>query len=187
MTKILRLLTKKSQSIEELPSKIDAVKKTKATKIICEKVAEDNSENNRLNRILSIDSILISIFSYLNFSDLVNFNTVCKRWNQLANPVIYRCIKLQRRKTAAGEVNGRKFHEAAGTDIEIAECIDNNEKYAHFVKEFRFQDILRPQKAVKLFQTFKYIARLTLERVGMSQDLFLNAIIPLSQLKELNL
>ncbi|KXN65969.1 hypothetical protein CONCODRAFT_12302 [Conidiobolus coronatus NRRL 28638] len=58
------------------------------------------------------------------------------------------------------------------SDIETAECIVSNAKYASLVKEFKLKDNLEPQRAIQFFQTFKQITCLTLERVGMSQDLY---------------
>ncbi|KXN64927.1 RNI-like protein, partial [Conidiobolus coronatus NRRL 28638] len=137
--------------------------------------------------IWSINSIISNIFAYTEFKDLVKLNTVCKRWNNVANPIIYRSIKLQRRRAFQNKDHEKNLVKSAKTGAEAELCISNNAKHAPFIKDFKFSEYLKPQTAIKFFETFRFISNLTIERVSMSQDQFISMIIPLSQLQELNL
>jgi hypothetical protein len=69
----------------------------------------------------------------------------------------------------------------------VVECINNNAKHVHLVKEFKFNYELNTQRTVEVFEAFRLFSILTIEHCDMSQDQFLGMISPLSQLQELNL
>ncbi|KXN65802.1 hypothetical protein CONCODRAFT_12507, partial [Conidiobolus coronatus NRRL 28638] len=96
------------------------------------------------------------------------FNTVCKKWNQLTNPIIHRSIKLSR-------------------GIKPEELINTNVKYAHYIKEATYCENLKSQRVIEFFETFKYITNLKVYDVEISQDQFLCIIKPLDKLEELDL
>jgi hypothetical protein len=76
---------------------------------------------------------------------------------------------------------------AAKIDEDVVECISNNAKYAHLVKDFNFNFKLRPLRAIEVFETFRFICRLTIGRIDMAQGQFLGMINPLIQLQELTI
>ncbi|KXN70408.1 hypothetical protein CONCODRAFT_7033 [Conidiobolus coronatus NRRL 28638] len=188
MTRVLRSATKKIQDNEIINNKLNISKKSKTIKRGSKKVVvEGKDESIKHNDIWDITSILSSIFSYTEFKDLVNANSVCKKWNHITNPTIHRTFKLQRSRAIQNKVHDKRFHKAAKTDAEVAECIANNSKFAPLVKEFKLDENLNPQRSTELFETFRFITIFTIERVGMSQDQFLAIMKSLNQIKELNL
>ncbi|KXN65619.1 hypothetical protein CONCODRAFT_12723 [Conidiobolus coronatus NRRL 28638] len=122
-----------------------------------------------------------------NRKDLIKFNTVCKKWNNLTNPIIHKTIKLDSRWDAEWQWKYKKDNNAAKINADVVECISNNAKHAHLVKEFKFNYKLNPQRAVEVFETFRSVRILTIEECDMSQDQFLGMISPLTQLQELTL
>ncbi|KXN66385.1 hypothetical protein CONCODRAFT_11801 [Conidiobolus coronatus NRRL 28638] len=143
-------------------------------------------EENNENDIWNIGSIRSNIFAYTEFKDLVNFNTVCKRWNNVSNHIIHKTIKLKRRWDIMKQIYGKRFNSAANIE-EVDECISNNAKNAPFVKEFNYNYKLNPLRAIKVFETFRFICYLTIGSCDMSQGQFLGMISPLNQLRELTL
>jgi lysyl-tRNA synthetase class II len=81
MTRILRSATKKTQSIEDLPSKLSISKKSKVIKRNRKIVIKSKDEASQQSGVWDNKSIVSSIFSFINHKDLVEFNTVCKKWN----------------------------------------------------------------------------------------------------------
>jgi hypothetical protein len=135
---------------------------------------------NKKGDTWSINSILSSIFVYIDHKDFLEFNTVCKKWNNLLSPIIFKNIKLIR--------NVRNTFESGDkSDEEVAACISDNTKRAHLVKELNFNFKLKPQRAIKVFETFRFISNLTIGNHEMCQDQFLDIISPLTQLQELTL
>jgi hypothetical protein len=59
--------------------------------------------------------------------------------------------------------------KSAKTDAEEEMCISNNSKHAPFIKEFKLYGNLQPQRAIQLFEAFRYISNLTIERASMNQ------------------
>ncbi|KXN65620.1 RNI-like protein [Conidiobolus coronatus NRRL 28638] len=187
MTRVLRSATKKIQSKEDLSSKFKFSKKSKTIKRRDKKVLEIKNEDNQQNEGWNISDILSNIFAYTDRKDLVEFNTVCKKWNHLTNPIIHKTIKLDSRWDAEWQHNYTKNNNAAKINADVVECISNNAKHAPFVKDFNFNYKLNPQRAVKVFETFRFISNLTIEGCDMKQDQFLGMISPLTQLQELTL
>ncbi|KXN64565.1 RNI-like protein [Conidiobolus coronatus NRRL 28638] len=185
MTRVLRSAVKKNQTKEDLTSKLNACKNSKTKRNYKIKVLA-KSEVVQQNSIWNINSILSNIFKYTEKNDLIKFNTVCKRWNDVTNPIIHKTIKLQRKRAFQNKDHDKRFNKAAKTDAEVEMCIANNSKHAKYIKEFNFNENLEPQRAIKLFETFKFITNLTVGG-SMSQDQFISMIIPLTQLQELNL
>jgi hypothetical protein len=180
MTKVLTMATNKVQSREGLSSKLSISKKSRIVKRNDKKVVEIKNECRIQRDVWDIGSILSNIFTYVDRKDLVEFNTVCKKWNHVTNPIIHKTIKLIHNTFEVYE-NGDKI------DTEVIECISNNAKYAPFVKEFKYNYKLNPQRAIEVFETFRFICNLTIEHCGMSQDQFLSMISPLTHLQELSI
>ncbi|KXN66235.1 RNI-like protein [Conidiobolus coronatus NRRL 28638] len=143
-------------------------------------IKEQKNEYKRQNKVWNISSILFNIFVNSDHKDLVEFSTVCKKWNQLIIPIIHKNIKLIRNY-------GRIFSFDDKIDAEVMECISNNAKYAPFVKELNYIYKLESQRTIEVFQTFRFICNLNIGNCDMSQDEFLNVISPLTQLQELTL
>jgi hypothetical protein len=139
------------------------------------------------SEIWSINSIISKIFSYSSFKDLVKFNTVCKRWNQLTNPIVHRKISLLRSEAIQKKVHSNIYNNIHKIEAEIDEFIDNNEKHAQLFKEFAFFNKFLIKRLVDFFETFKFITVLEICSIQLSEFEFLNATRPLSQLQELNL
>jgi hypothetical protein len=186
MTRVLRSAVRNKRK-EESSSSLKVCKKSKVSKRRAKSSGEANIGENQRNYIWNINIILSNIFSYTEYRDLIEFNTVCKRWNYLTNSIIRNSIKLQRRRAIQNKVHDKRFNRAAKTDAEVEMCIASNSKYATFVKKLNFNEKLEPQRAMQFFETFRFITNLTLESVEMSQDQFIGMIRPLNQLKELNL
>ncbi|KXN67429.1 hypothetical protein CONCODRAFT_10510 [Conidiobolus coronatus NRRL 28638] len=187
MTRVLRSATKKLQSKVDLSSKLSISKKSKTIQRKAKKGIEAKNEDNRQNGIWNINPILSNIFAYTDHKDLVEFNTVCKKWNHLTNPIIHKNIRLNRRWNIINQVHDKRFNRRTKIDADVIECIYNNAKHARLVKEFTYNEKLEPQRAIEFFDTFRFISNLTIRRYKMSQDHFLGMISPLTQLQELNL
>ncbi|KXN65726.1 hypothetical protein CONCODRAFT_12600 [Conidiobolus coronatus NRRL 28638] len=138
------------------------------------------------SEVWNINSLLSKIFSYCNFKDLIEYNIVCKNWNQITNPIIHQSIKLLRGEEILDSIYGCNLDNSS-LILEIEECISNNEKHALSVKEFTLSNQIQSQKLVSFFEAFNYIENLTLYCVNMNQDLFLCIINPLTQLRDLKL
>ncbi|KXN65967.1 hypothetical protein CONCODRAFT_12300 [Conidiobolus coronatus NRRL 28638] len=186
MTRLLRSSVRNKRK-EELSSKLKVCNKSNVNKKRAKSGRETNIRENQRNYIWNINIILSNIFAYTEYRDLIEFNTVCRRWNYLTNSIIRNSIKLQRRRAIQNKVHDKRFNRAAKTDAEVEMCIASNSKYASFVKKLNFNEKLEPQRAIQFFETFRSITNLTLESVEMSQDQFIGMIRPLNQLKELNL
>jgi galactose-1-phosphate uridylyltransferase len=132
-------------------------------------VIEVNTKSSQKSTIWSISSILSNIFNYVDRKDLIVFSTVCKKWNSVINPIIHKTIKLNC-KTKLFFANSDNRDKR---DAELIECISNISKHAKFVKEFRYNTKLEPQRAIEFFQTFRFISNLVIEYCDMGQDQFL--------------
>ncbi|KXN65800.1 hypothetical protein CONCODRAFT_12505 [Conidiobolus coronatus NRRL 28638] len=149
---------------------------------------EENHSQVCNSDITQINPVLPKIFEYSTFQDLKAFNTVCKKWNQLTNPIIHKSIQLIPRyirslSSGFAEIYTRYF----GIDIEVGECIVNNAKHASFVKSFNYYEKLKPHTAIEFFETFKYLTKLEINSIKISQGQFLCIIKPLNMLRELSL
>jgi hypothetical protein len=149
--------------------------------------AIEHNENNQKCQIWNISSILSNIFAYTDHKDLIEFNTVCRKWNNLSNPIIYKSIKLNRRRDTIEQVYDKKLSTADKIEADAVECIFNNTKHAHLVKEFNYMHKLKPQRAIEVFETFRFIRNLGIRNCDMSQDQFICMVSPLTQLQELTL
>jgi hypothetical protein len=187
MTRVLRSSAKKSEVKKDIINELNTCKKSKTIKKIAKKKVLFNNKESQQNDIWNINPIISNIFEHSELEDLIKFNTVCKRWNNLTNPIIHKTIKLQRRRAFQNKDHDKRLSKVAKADAEVEMCISNNSKHATLIKEFKFTEKLLPQRAIHLFEIFRFIANLTLERVEMSQDQFMSMIAPLSQLQELNL
>jgi hypothetical protein len=147
---------------------------------------EIKNEDSQKSDIWNIRSILSNIFKYVDHKDMLEFSTVCKKWNSVINPIIYNTIKLNCKSSGLFGF-GNISDDSDKFDAEVVECILNNSKYAQFVKEFMYRYELKPQRAIKFFQTFRFISNLTIGICNMSQCQFLGMITPLTQLQELTL
>jgi hypothetical protein len=188
MTRVLRSATKKDQNNEDLSSKLIINIKSKTIKRTDEKLIELKKKDKKQSDIWNINSILSNIFSYTDKKDLVQFNSICKKWNNLTNPIIHKTIKLIRKRVTRNRIGG--FSDKTDekyADSDVVECISNNAKHAHLVKEFRYDYKLNPQRAVEIFEIFRFISSLTIGNCDMGQDQFLGMISPLTQLQELTL
>jgi hypothetical protein len=148
---------------------------------------EFKNEGSQQSSIWNISSLLSNIFTYADRKDLLEFSTVCKKWNHLTNPIIHKNIKLNRNRDIIKQLYGKGLNEAAIIDAEVAECIFHNRKHAPLVKEFNFSHKLDLCTAIKVFATFRFINILTIEYCTMNQDQFLGMVSPLAQLQELTL
>jgi hypothetical protein len=187
MTRILRSAAKKVQNSEDLSSKLSINKKSKAIKRRVKELVEVKNEDIRQNSIWNIISILSNIFLHSNHKDLVEFNIVCKKWNSVINPIIYRTIKLDNNWDDSMRYNYKMLGNAEKIDAYVVECISFNAKHAHLVKEFNFNFVLEPLRAIEFFETFRFICRLTIGRCNMTQSQFLGMINPLTRLQELTI
>jgi hypothetical protein len=187
MPKVLRSATKKCHNKDDLTSKLSASKKSRTIQRRTKKAINAKIEDKQQNDIWNINTILSNIFTYTDQKDLVEFNTVCKKWNNLSNPIIHKAIKLNRSWDIIKQSHDKRFNKQGKINADAIECISNNAKHAHQVKELKFNYNLEPHRAIEVFQTFKFICNLTIEGCEMSQDQFLGMISPLTQLQELNL
>ncbi|KXN65700.1 hypothetical protein CONCODRAFT_12629 [Conidiobolus coronatus NRRL 28638] len=150
-----------------ISQKFKDIKKQENKKVVVlDSVSKENS-------IFNINSILSIIISYTNFNDLVELSTVCKRWNQLSNPIIHRSVKLMRSRAIQNKVHNKKFNKVAKSEAEVNECISNLKKFAPLVKEFRLKDSIGPNSAIEFFNTFNFITILTITHLNISQDQFI--------------
>jgi hypothetical protein len=186
MKRVLRSATKKIQSKEELSPKQSISNNSKIIKTVDKEDKIDN-EDSKKSGIWNIEPIMSNIFTYIEYKDLVEFNTVCKKWNNLTNPIIHKTIKLNRGRGIFGKVLYSTCEKAAKIDSEAVECIINNAKYASFVKKFIYNYSLGSRRAIEVFETFRFICNLTISKCDLSQEQFLGMINPLTQLQELNL
>jgi hypothetical protein len=187
MTRVLRSATKKCQSKEELSSKLSISKKSKTIKRTFKKIIEVKNENNEENDIWNISSISSKIFAYADPKDLIEFNTVCKKWNHISNPIIHKSIKLNRNWDIIKRSHDKRLNKYGKIDADVVECISNNTKHAPLIKGLFYDYRLEPQRAIEVFRTFRFISKLTISSLDMSQDQFLGMISPLTQLQELTL
>jgi hypothetical protein len=185
MTRVLRSSTRKKQENKEsLPKASDSLK-PKGGKRGRKKIEASKKEDKEQNDIWSISSISLNIFSYTDFKDLFNINTVCKRWNHLTNPIIHKSLKLLRTNDTQSDDIDEQFETQVKVNAEAKECIYNNSKYAKLVKQFTLSEKLSLRLSKKFFETFKFIAVLKLDFVEMSEELFICIIKPLTVLEEL--
>jgi hypothetical protein len=150
-------------------------------------IDEIKNENANQHYIWDINKILDNIFRYTEFKDLVEFNTVCKRWNYLTNPIIHRSIKLFRSNAIQNKVYDKRLSNVTRADTEVNECITNNIKFAPYIKEFTFSQSIESQRFIEFFEVFKYIECLTVNELDITENQFINIIKPLVNLKELKL
>jgi hypothetical protein len=187
MARVTRSSIKNNKINLEFTKKMGISQKHKVIKGKVNKKIDIELLDTEKNSIFNINSILSKVFSYTNFNDLVKLNTVCKRWNQLSNPIIHRTVKLMRSRTIQNKVYNKKFNKAGKSEAEIKECIANLGKFAPLVKEFRLKDSIGPKSAIEFFNTFKFITTLTFTHLNITQDQFIVCIKPLKSLKELNM
>ncbi|KXN67430.1 hypothetical protein CONCODRAFT_10512 [Conidiobolus coronatus NRRL 28638] len=187
MTRVLRSTTKKIQSKVDLSSKLSISKKAKTIKRTGKKAVEVKKKDNRQSNIWNINTLLSNIFAYTDHKDLVEFSTVCKKWNNITNPIIHKTIKLNRSWDILNQVHDKRLKNHSKIGADVIECISNNAKHAHLVKELNFDHSLKPQRAIEVFETFKFINKLTVESCEISQDQFIGMVSPLTQLQELTL
>jgi hypothetical protein len=187
MTRVLRSHLKKNQIKEDQSSNLSISSKSKTIKRNTKKSVIAKSKENQQNDVWSINSIASNIFKYVEKNEIINFNTVCKTWNNITNPIIHKTIKLQRERAFQNKDHDKNLDRFAKIDAEVKMCIANNSKHAPFIKEFKLNETLEPQRAIQLFETFRFITNLTVEVLFMTQDLFISTIIPLTQLQELNI
>ncbi|KXN65816.1 hypothetical protein CONCODRAFT_12491 [Conidiobolus coronatus NRRL 28638] len=187
MTRVLRSSTKMIQSKEDSSSKLSISKKSKTIKRREKKIVGIKNEDKKQIDIWNVNSIMSKIFSYTCLKDLVKFNTVCKKWNNLTNPIIHKTVKLTRGADVIKQVYGKNLECTDLFKSEVAECILQNAKRANLVKEFEFDlnNILDPRTSIEFFQTFRFIRNLTIRNCDISQDQVLGMISPLTQLQEL--
>jgi hypothetical protein len=186
MAKIYKTASENNQSKENSLSKLSVNRRSVSIKKV-RRVVEYNSESTKQSNIWNINSILANIFTYTDRKDLIEFNTVCKKWNFLTTPIIHGTIKLQRSAAIRSKIHGKSIKKAAIVNLEVAECIKNNSKHAKYLKVFKFDQKLDPQRAIEFFEAFKFITNLTIDKIKMSQDQLLGMINPLKYLEELNL
>ncbi|KXN65621.1 hypothetical protein CONCODRAFT_12725 [Conidiobolus coronatus NRRL 28638] len=187
MIRILISAIEMIQSKEDLSSKLSISNKSKTIKESDKKEVKIKNEDNQQDECWNITDLLSNIFVYVDHKDLIEFNTVCKKWNYLTSPIIHKTIRLDSKPNGAGKSRYNRINNAVKIDADVVECISNNAKHAHLVKEFKFNYKLKPQRAVEVFETFRFIVNLTIEDCDMNQEQFLGMISPLTQLKELTI
>jgi hypothetical protein len=186
MTRVKGSKTDNYQLIKGFYTNLKDIKKLKKDKITDPNIIEINNDDISKS-IWNINSILKHIFSYIEYSELVKFNTVCKKWYHLTNPIIHNSIRLVRCSSILNKVHNKKFKRSAKMSADVELCIANNSKYCAFVQDLRYDIKLSPPLAISFFQTFRFISNLSLLSVEMSQDQFLGMVAPLTQLKKLTL
>jgi hypothetical protein len=187
MTRVLSSATKKYQSKEELSSDLGVSKKLKTIKEEGREFIGAKDGGIQQSDIWNINSILSNIFAFTNYKDLLEFNTVCKKWNQLSNPIIHKTVKLNRSWDIIKNSYDEGLKKRAKIDVDVIECISNNVKHAHFIKKLYYNYKLESQRVIEVFEAFRFICSLTIEHCDMTQDQFLGMINPLTQLQELTL
>ncbi|KXN65806.1 hypothetical protein CONCODRAFT_12511 [Conidiobolus coronatus NRRL 28638] len=145
-----------------------------------------NLSNSR-SIIWDINIILSKIFSYTDFEDLVEFNTVNKRWNSLINPIIHTNLKVLRSKAIRNKIYSKGLKKSEIIDAEAAECISINSKISHFIKEFTYSKKLSLERTIGFFETFKFITRLNISLVEICINQLLYILKPLFKLQELDI
>jgi hypothetical protein len=148
---------------------------------------ELKGDNMQKSVIWDISQVLSTIFIFSEFKDLTKFNTVCKKWNIVTNPIIHRSLKLFRRNDIQNIAHGESLNKNAKADAEVGECIANNSKFSYLVKEFKFCNFISQHRTEQFFNTFKFITSLTIVNIGLSYQSFISVIKPLEQLEELKL
>jgi hypothetical protein len=118
--------------------------------------------------IMQIDLVLSKIFEYSTLQDLKSFNIVCKKWNQLSNPFVYRKINLL-------------------SNIKAEEFINTSAKYAHYIEELAYCQSLKPQRDIRFFESLNSLTKLDIYNVKINQDQFLCLVKPLNKLEDLKL
>jgi hypothetical protein len=181
MPRTLKSLNKDS-SKEELSKNLEDSSKINTAKIGKKRATRSRKVVQR-SEVWDVNRILSIIFSYSSFKNLIKFNTVCKRWNQLTNPLIRKKINLLRSKYFQYKVH-YDIHEI---EAEIDEFIANNAKHAQLFKDFVFSEMILLNRLVGFFETFKFITVLKINSIRLSEFQFLDVINRLVQLQELNL
>jgi hypothetical protein len=155
------------------------------TKRKIKRVIEAKNDDSQKSSIWNIGSILYNIFIYVDRKDIIEFSTVCKKWNDIISPIIHKTIRLHRICEDTVGFLFKRSNQAAYIDSEVAECISKNAKHAYLVKELNFYYNLKPRRAIEFFQTFRFISNLSIGNCAMSQEQFLGMLSPLTQLQEL--
>lgn len=170
--------------MKQLP-KISISKKSKTIKKVNTEV-NNKLESIKYSDIWGVRSIFDTIASYVDNKNLTQFNITSKKMHQLTNPIIHRSLRLMR-DYSIRKKEYRRFTPAAGREAEISECIKNNTKYAHLVKEISLSTRMKPTTTIELFNTFKFLTKLDIVGTRITQGQFISMIKPLTQLQELNM
>jgi hypothetical protein len=184
MAIISRYGAKKNQAKESTTSKHNTCENSIVTKQ-SDDVVGFAKEKSFTSEIWNINSILSNIFKYTRHKDLVEFNTVCKKWHQLTNPIIHKSMKLVRGFGIINKIYDEKILRSIIIDAEVDLCISNNSKFAPFVQKINYYVELESQKAISFFQTFRFVTNLAISSIEMDQDQILGMIQPLTHLKNL--
>ncbi|KXN65804.1 hypothetical protein CONCODRAFT_12509 [Conidiobolus coronatus NRRL 28638] len=176
---IIEEIQKKSHTKISISKKSKTIKK--ASTEIHKKV-----ESVKYSDIWGVSPIFNTIVSYVDNKNLAQFNAASKKMHQLTNPVIHRSLRLMRDYVIRKKELNR-FTPAAGREAEISECIKNNSKYAHLVKEISLSTRMKPVKTIEFFNIFKFLTKLDINATGLTQGQFIRMIKPLTQLQELNM
>ncbi|KXN65801.1 hypothetical protein CONCODRAFT_12506 [Conidiobolus coronatus NRRL 28638] len=149
------------------------------------KPVESKTKSGLSNDIWNLSFIMSEIFSYLDYKDLVEFNTACKKWNQLTYSRIHKGIKIFSDQYIENRARDSTLYNIYNIDREAEKCINNNAKYANLIKEFTLSVNLFPKRLTQFFETFKYLKMLTFNNVKMTEEQFVNVIKSLTRLEEL--
>jgi hypothetical protein len=149
------------------------------------KPVESKAKSGLSNDIWNLGFIMSEIFSYLDYRDLVEFNTACKKWNQLTYSRIHKGIKIFSDKYIENRARDSSLYNVYNIDREAEKCINNNAKYSQLIKEFTLSVNLFPKRLTQFFETFKHLKLLTINNVKMTEEQFVNVVKPLTRLEEL--
>jgi hypothetical protein len=177
-SKKLQIAEENSKDLNQSPNSLTVKKERKRaprTKKVIDK-----------SKIWDNDDVLWVIFSFSDHKDLIKFNIVCKRWYHVSNPIVHKSIKLLRNVSIINKSHDKSLGKKGKIDAEVGECIENNTKYAHLVKECSYCEKIELHRTIQFFETFKYISQLALSFIDLSQDQFLSIISQLDRLKELS-
>jgi hypothetical protein len=131
--------------------------------------------------------LLVKIFNFLDIKNLLKFSTVCKKWNKLINPLINKRLRLLRPNYISSGYHDPNLSRDEQFLEEVGECIRVKGKYSNHIREFKLNKRMSVDLSIDFFETFCKLTKLHVDNIKLSQDLLINCIKPLVNLKTLDL
>ncbi|KXN70264.1 hypothetical protein CONCODRAFT_78938 [Conidiobolus coronatus NRRL 28638] len=126
------------------------------------------------------------VFNKLEFKDLINLNTVNKQWNELINPICKESLRITRPMYVVKGYHPIEIPGSSKLDLEVRECISNNEKYSKLITKFKWNTHIPTNLTIEFFSKFSNLTYLFINKMRLSQDIILAAIQPLKKLSVLS-